>query len=608
MQRGSENSYTPAYDQAGQEITVTARYTDHGGDTSRIKVSAGVVEDVDRPGSLSLAGLTDGNAVEGTPIVATISDPDGDPSRATYIFRADGDVVQRGHLDSYTPGPNQVGQSITVTARYTDGQDHEARLSASAGTAQAESDETPVLPPAPTVVLAHDTGTSPSDGLTSDATLTVGGRVAGGVLQYSLDGHDFAATAPSFAQDGSDDGPHTVSVRQVDPAGEHSPATAISFTLDTLAPKPVITGSNASSHTVSGTLDVTNIADVGITVTLYEGDTPVGSGTVDAGGHWNVSLALSDGASHTLIAKSLDQAGNLGTSGPFVLNANAGGDAGGGDGTPGSGGSGGSGGDGASGPALSNALWFGAYTHYIGSTGGQVYALYEGLLDRAPDPLSEGWHTLLDHGARLSDVTQAILASPEAQAHLNASSNAGFVEQLYQTVLERSGDAAGSQFWMSLLDGGASRAEVADGFVFSSEHFGQLQPAFDAGVFVPDPIVSDVARLYYGLLDRAPDTGGLQGWYAAAHAGAPFAAIAQAILASPEYATLHPTALTNAQYVESLYEGALGRSADPVGAQVWGNALASGTLTRAEVALAVSDSTEANQHLSSVIESGWVLA
>ena len=283
---------------------------------------------------------------------------------------------------------------------------------------------------------------------------------------------------------------------------------------------------------------------------------------------------------------------------------------GGGTDTDGSGGTdtagGGAGGGGGSGPDPDNALWFGSYTHYVNSTGGQVYALYEGLLDRAPDPLSEGWHTLLDQGTSLSAVTEAILNSPEGQALFNATSNAGFVEQLYQTVLDRAGDAAGAQFWTSLLDSGSSRATVADGFVFSTEHFAQLQPAFEQAIFVPDPGNSDVARLYYGLLDRAPDTSGLQGWYAQAHAGTSFSPIAQGILASPEYAALHPTPLTDAQYVETLYEGALGRSVDPGGAQFWSNALAAGQ-TRADVAVAISDSPEANQHLSSVIESGWVL-
>ncbi|WP_336490778.1 hypothetical protein [Methylobacterium nigriterrae] len=87
---------------------------------------------------------------------------------------------------------------------------------------------------------------------------------------------------------------------------------------------------------------------------------------------------------------------------------------------------------------MTNASWFGTSTHYVSSTGGEVYGLYEGLLDRAPDPLSEGWHTLLDKGTSLHDVTEGFLTSPEGQSHFNAPDNAGFVEQLYETVLGRS--------------------------------------------------------------------------------------------------------------------------------------------------------------------------
>ncbi|WP_336491035.1 DUF4214 domain-containing protein [Methylobacterium nigriterrae] len=257
---------------------------------------------------------------------------------------------------------------------------------------------------------------------------------------------------------------------------------------------------------------------------------------------------------------------------------------------------------------MTNASWFGTSTHYVSSTGGEVYALYEGLLDRAPDPLSEGWHTLLDKGTSLHDVTEGFLTSPEGQSHFNAPDNAGFVEQLYETVLGRSSDGAGAQFWTAALNSGSSRADVADSFVFSTEHMNELQPAFNEGVFVPDPTACDVARLYYGLLDRAPDATGLQGWSAEAHAGTSFSAIAQGILSSPEYAALHPSSQTDAQYVEALYESALGRSPEAAGAQYWEGALASHGLTRADLAVGISESVEACEHLTSSIEAGWHLA
>ena len=80
---------------------------------------------------------------------------------------------------------------------------------------------------------------------------------------------------------------------------------------------------------------------------------------------------------------------------------------------------------------------------------------------------------------------------------------------LYQTALHRSGEAAGVKGWVDQLDHGTSRADVVTGFAFSPENMSGLQPALDHGVFTIDPNAADVARLYYGLLQRAPDQGGL---------------------------------------------------------------------------------------------------
>lgn len=256
-------------------------------------------------------------------------------------------------------------------------------------------------------------------------------------------------------------------------------------------------------------------------------------------------------------------------------------------------------------PASQNLL--GTASHDVHGTGGTVYALYAGLLDRAPDALgAESWAAVLDHGASLHDVTQGILTSAEGRSHFNAADNAGFVEQLYETVLGRHGDAAGVRAWTNALDGGASRAAVADGFVFSQEHVARLQPALSTGLFVADGTASDVARLYHGLLDRAPDAAGLQSWEAAAQAGTPLVSIAQSFLASGEYAAHNPTPLTDLQYVDSLYACALGRAPDAPGERGWTGALAAGT-SRAQVALGIIESPEAQMHLLGQVEAGWHL-
>jgi hypothetical protein len=125
-------------------------------------------------------------------------------------------------------------------------------------------------------------------------------------------------------------------------------------------------------------------------------------------------------------------------------------------------------------------------------------------------------------------------------------------------------------------------------------------------VYVADPSETAVARLYYGLLDRAPDSGGLEAWSSAAKTGASITSIAQGFLNSSEYASSH-SGLTDQQYVTELYADALNRSPDAMGEENWLSALASGS-TRAEVAVGIAESTEAQAHLAGKVEFGWHLA
>jgi Domain of unknown function (DUF4214) len=183
--------------------------------------------------------------------------------------------------------------------------------------------------------------------------------------------------------------------------------------------------------------------------------------------------------------------------------------------------------------------------------------------------------------------------------------NHTFVEDLYQTTLHRSGDSQGEQSWESALANGMSRDDVAYDFVFSAEHESLLASAFTSGVFVPNATDDTIARLYYGTLDRAPDSAGLQGWENAAANGLPLQTIAQDFLSSQEYQNLHGSQ-TNQQFVDALYQDALGRPADPAGEQGWVSALAQGT-PRGAVALGFATSPEAQQHLVGQVESGWQL-
>jgi hypothetical protein len=103
-----------------------------------------------------------------------------------------------------------------------------------------------------------------------------------------------------------------------------------------------------------------------------------------------------------------------------------------------------------------------------GQATGAAYRLY-GLLDRAPDAQGLGyWIDSFDRGASLSEVAQAFLDSREYGSSSDQSSSQ-FVVDLYGSVLQRSADLPGLQYWVDQLAGGTSRAEVSVGFTESSE-------------------------------------------------------------------------------------------------------------------------------------------
>ncbi|MER2264063.1 DUF4214 domain-containing protein [Methylobacterium oxalidis] len=249
---------------------------------------------------------------------------------------------------------------------------------------------------------------------------------------------------------------------------------------------------------------------------------------------------------------------------------------------------------------------FGSFTHDATTSGGAVYTLYEGLLGRAPDVIGlEFWADQFENGTSVRDLGQQLLFSAEGQARAGALGNAEFVTQLYQATLGRGPDAGGLQFWTDQLNQGAQRIDVALGFVFSSEHVASLQNVFSGGLFVPDKEAADVARLYYTMLGRAPDAGGIQFWSEQLELGGSLSGLAQGFLSSGENATKYG-GMSNRDYVDALYMNALGRHAEAGGHDFWTARLDSGT-SRADLAVQLSDSAEAMNFHVGQIEQGWQL-
>jgi hypothetical protein len=150
----------------------------------------------------------------------------------------------------------------------------------------------------------------------------------------------------------------------------------------------------------------------------------------------------------------------------------------------------------------------------------------------------------------------------------------GFVTQLYHDVLNRLPEAAGLDYWVSQLHAGLqSRNEVASRFWTSPEHRGV-----------------EVELMYRTFFHRAADASGRATWIGALIAGVSEGQVIVSLLTSAEYTASHPD---NTSYVVGLYQDILGRTASAQEVALWQGALASGALSRAQVAILFLSSTEA---------------
>jgi len=182
-------------------------------------------------------------------------------------------------------------------------------------------------PGAPTVVLGTDTGSSSSDAVTSSGALSLTGVTD--TVEYSSDGTNWHASFTAA------EGGNTVSVRQVDAAGNASGSSTLSFTLDTTAPTALaaVTGLGADTGTAGDFITRTASQTVSGTYsgTLGQGETiqvsADGASWIDAAaaaGAWSAQ-GVTLGATGVLAVRTIDLAGNTraGTGHDYSLDTQA---------------------------------------------------------------------------------------------------------------------------------------------------------------------------------------------------------------------------------------------------------------------------------------------
>jgi large repetitive protein len=272
-----------------------------------------------------LAGTTTSSGEAATVVLDDPADFSG-----TIAGFARGDTVDFRTLASATTSASISGSTLTVhnggstyaIALGAPISGHDALALSADGSGGTDLRLVPLL----TEHLTSDSGISNTDQLTNDPSLT-GTADPNSTVIFSEDsktlgsGTTDGTGAFTFLPMGLAQGANTITATETDGTGTNTGSTALSFTLDTIPPDPP-SGLALTSASDSGIVDdditnvglpvITGTGEAGDIVTLLDGATAIGSGTVAALGDWAITATtpLTEGA-NALTATQIDPAGNI---------------------------------------------------------------------------------------------------------------------------------------------------------------------------------------------------------------------------------------------------------------------------------------------------------
>ncbi len=148
-----------------------------------------------------------------------------------------------------------------------------------------------------------------------------------------------------------------------------------------------------------------------------------------------------------------------------------------------------------------------------------IARLYFAAFDRIPD--ADGlrfWVEQHQAGRSVESIAAAFADSEEFQSLFAAAEDGAFLQQVYQNVLKREPDEAGTAYLLGQLEAGMERAKLLLGFAYSEEFTAEKAEQIK------------VVLQYHGLVEQVPSIGDL----AQALATDPIALITQ-LLASDAY-------------------------------------------------------------------------
>ena len=291
---------------------VQVRQTDVAGNTSAVggNATALVVDASAAAPSLTLAADTGSNTSDGITRTGTVN-VTGLEAGATWTFSTNGGTsFAAGTGSSFTlPAGSYAAGAVRVVQTDAAGNISTAGSNAASLTVDATA------PAALTAALANDSGSSGSDGITSQGVVNVSGLETGATWEFSTDsGASFSAgTGTSFTLATGSYAANAVQVRQTDVAGNTGTAGRIgtAITVDVAAAAPGLalasdTGSsNSDGITSTGTVNVSGLEEGATWQFSTNGGTSFAPGTGAS-----FTLAAGNYAAGAVQVRQTDAAGN----------------------------------------------------------------------------------------------------------------------------------------------------------------------------------------------------------------------------------------------------------------------------------------------------------
>ena len=531
--------------QVGKNISIIASYTDAGGTTESATSSAtGAIAGNSSVNTIPTGSVSiSGTPTQGQTLTAanTLADLDG-LGTIHYQWLANGNVIAGATGSALVLVQAQVGQTISVTASYTD--EH--------GTA-----ETMTSNPTAMVANVNDAPTgsvsisgTPTQGQTLTAANTLADLDGLGTIHYQwlANGNVIAGATGSAlvlvqAQVGQ-----TIRVTASYTDGDGTAESVTSSATAAAIGNKILVGGIGNDTLVGGAGNDSFDGGAGVDTAIFSGGKAGYTLTRTASGMTAVSAA--DGTD-TLI--NIERLQFTDETLAFDIDGNA----------------------------------------------GQAYRLYQAAFDRVPDQAGlDYWIDQMDSGMGLSQVASGFINSAEFKSlYGNNPSNSAFVTLLYDNVLHRAPDTAGYDFWMNELAHGVTREQALIGFSESTENKVSLM------AFSMDGNMGKDYRLYQAAFDRKPDVSGLDYWYHQLNSGMLLEQVASGFINSAEFKALYGNNPSNAELVTLLYDNVLHRAPDTGGLNYWMNELDHGT-SREQVLIGFSESLENQLSLVGIVQTG----